>query len=96
MAGIARTGETRPICQPVGKGEFRSLRAFCLSLFAGGGFSGEDIVHIAAGHAAEGLPDISEVGVRVAFTLTYAGMGKLDGPTRPALERLILADLDDA
>ncbi len=45
--------------------------------------------------AASVCPDGSE-GVRVAFTLTYSGMNKLDGLTHSALERLLLADADGA
>ena len=83
-------------CQSRSMEGFESLRTFCLCLFAAGEVDGEDIVDVAARDAAEGLPESFEEGVRVAFTLTYSGMGKLDGPAHSALERLILAANDDA
>ena len=74
--------------------KFRSLRGFCLGLFGVRNLSGVDIVDIWVEDAASVCPDGSE-GVRVAFTLTYSGMNKLDGPTHSALECLLGAGGDD-
>ena len=76
---------------------FQSLRDLCRGLFAEG-FGAEDIVDIVARDAAEGLPDATEEGVRVAFTLTYAAFAKVDGRMHDAIERLVLgeAGMDDA
>ena len=40
-------------------------------------------------------PNASE-GVRVAFTLTYPGMNRLDGPAHSALVDLLGAGCDEA
>ena len=66
---------------------FRSLRDFCLRLFGAPNLSAEHIVDIWVEDAASVWPHGSE-GVRVAFTLTYTGVNRLDGPTHSALERL--------
>ena len=70
---------------------FQNLRDLCQGLFAGG-FGAADIVDIVARDAAEGLPDATEEGVRVAFTLTYAAFSKVDGQLHEAVERLVLGE----
>lgn len=70
---------------------FQNLRDLCQGLFAGG-FGAEDVVDIVARDAAEGLPEATEEGVRVAFTLTYAAFGRVDGSTHDAIERLVLGE----
>ena len=72
---------------------FRSLRDFCLRLFRAHNLSAEHIVDIWVENAASVWPHGSE-GVRVAVTLTYPGVNRLDGPTRSALERLLGAGGD--
>ena len=74
---------------------FHSLRDFCLGLFGACDLSGEHIVDIWVEDAASVLPHGSE-GVRVAFTLTYSAVNKLDGPTHWAMEYLLLAGGDGA
>ncbi len=83
------------MCESGDMTKFRSLRGFCLGLFGARNLSDTDIVDIWVEDAASVCPDGSE-GVRVAFTLTYSGMNKLDGLTHSALERLLLADADGA
>ena len=67
---------------------FCSLRDFCLRLFGAHDQIGEHIVDIWVEDAVSVNPHGSE-GVRVAFTLTYPGMNRLDGPTHSALVDLL-------
>ena len=66
---------------------FCSLRDFCLRLFGAHDQFAEHIVDIWVEDAVSADPHGSE-GVRVAFTLTYPGMNRLDGPTNSALVEL--------
>ena len=73
---------------------FDSLRDLCLRLFRAPNVSAEYIVDIWVEDAASVWPHGSE-GVRVAFTLTYPGVNRLDGPTDSALMDLLGAGGDD-
>ena len=68
------------------------MRDFCLRLFGARNLSAEHTVDIWVEDAASVWPHGS---VRVAFTLTYPGVNRLDGPTYSALERLLGAGGDD-
>ena len=72
---------------------FLSLRDFCLRLFGAHDLIAEHIVDIWVEDAASVYPHGSE-GARVALTLTYPGMNRLDGPTHSALVRLLGAGGD--
>ena len=71
-----------------------SLRDFCLRLFGAPNLSAEHIVDFWVEDAASVWSHGSE-GVRVAFTLTYQGVNRLDGPTHSAVIHLLGAGGDD-
>ena len=71
-----------------------TLRELCLRLFGAPNLSAEHIVDIWVEDAASVCPHGSE-GVRVAFTLTYPGVNRLDGPTHSVVMDLLGAGGDD-
>ena len=67
---------------------FSTLRDFCLRLFGAHDQIAEHIVDIWVEDAVSVDPHARE-GVRVAFTLTYPGVNRLDGPAHSALLELL-------
>ena len=74
--------------------DFDSLRDLCLRLFRAPNLGAEHIVDIWVEDAESVWPHGSE-GVRVAFTLTYPGVNRLDAPTHSAVMDLVGAGGDD-